>query len=117
MSNKAESGDRSGLLSICRKAGKLKCGMDIVKSSCENGEANAVFVTTDLSDKSLKEIRFNCAKNSVKVYRLNMDMQQVANAIGKKTGIMAALDGGFAKSLAKGAEEISTDINEFYSEI
>jgi ribosomal protein L7Ae-like RNA K-turn-binding protein len=111
------SNNKSGLLSICRKAGKLKCGMDIVKSACESGEAKAVFVTSDLSAKSLKEIRFSCAKNSVKIYRLDMTMQDAAAAMGKKSGIFAVTDGGFAKSFAKGAEEISADINEFYSEI
>lgn len=108
---------KAGLLSICRKAGKLKCGMDISKSACETGEAKAVFAASDLSDKSLKEIRFCCAKNGVKIYRLDMTMSDIAEAMGKKTGILAVTDGGFAKSLAEGAENVSADINDFYSEI
>lgn len=117
MKMSSNGGNKSGLLGICRKAGKLKCGMDIVKSACETGEAKAVFVTTDLSPKSLKEIRFSCAKNGVAVYRIDMTMQDAAYAMGKRTGIFAALDSGFAKSLAKGAEDISADIQEFYSDI
>ena len=42
-----------------------------------------------------------------------MDMQQVADAVGKKIGIMAVTDGGFAKALAKNADEIPADIDEF----
>jgi ribosomal protein L7Ae-like RNA K-turn-binding protein len=111
------AGNKSGLLGICRKAGKLKFGMDMAKSACETGEAKAVFAAKDLSAKSLKEIRFACAKNNVPIYLLDMTMEDIAAAIGKTTGILAVLDGGFAKSLAKGAEKISADINEFYSEV
>ncbi len=109
--------DKSGLISICRKAGKLKSGMDMVKGALDSGEAREAFVTKDLSEKSLKEVRFCCAKNEARVYMLDMTMQQVADAMGKRTGILAVCDSGFAKSMRKGAEEISTDISEFYSEI
>ena len=108
--------DKSGLISICRKAGKLKAGMDIVKSACDNGEAKAVFAAADLSPKSLKELRFAAARNEIPVYRLQMTMQQIADAMGKRTGILAVTDGGFARSMAKGAEDISADIQDFYNE-
>lgn len=113
----SSNADKTGLLSMCRKAGKVKCGMDISKSACETGEAKAVFTASDLSEKSLKEIRFSCAKNAVKIYRLRITMQQAADKLGKKSGIFAVCDGGFAKALAKGEEDISADINDFYSEI
>ena len=108
--------DKSGLISICRKAGKLKAGMDIVKSACDTGEAKAVFAASDLSPKSLKELRFAAARNDIPAYRLSMTMQQIADAMGKRSGILAVTDKGFAKSLAKGAEDVSADIEEFYSE-
>ncbi len=108
--------DKSGLISICRKAGKLKTGMDIVKSACDNGEAKAVFAACDLSPKSLKELRFAAARNDVPVYQLSMTMDQIAVAMGKRTGILAVTDGGFAKSMAKGTENISADIEDFYND-
>ena len=107
------SGDNSGLLGICRKAGKLRLGMDMTKGACESGEAKAVFTASDISQKSLKEVKFSCARNGIKLYALGMDMQQVADAVGKKIGIMAVTDGGFAKALAKNADEIPADIDEF----
>lgn len=107
------NGDNSGLLGICRKAGKLKLGMDMAKGACETGEAKAVFTASDLSQKSQKEIRFSCAKNGIRLYALGMDMQQVADAVGKRTGILAVTDGGFAKALAKNAAEIPADTDEF----
>ena len=54
------NGDNSGLLGICRKAGKLKLGMDMTKGACESGEAKAVFTASDISQKSLKEVKFSC---------------------------------------------------------
>lgn len=110
------SSDKSGLLGICRKAGKMKFGMDMAKSACESGEAKAVFVTADLSAKSLKEIRFSGAKTGIPVFRLSMTMDEIAAAIGKRTGIIAVTDSGFAKSLRNGAEDVSAQITEFYSE-
>ena len=101
------NGDKSGLLGICRKAGKLKLGMDMAKGACGSGEAKAVFAASDLSKKSLKEIRFSCGRNSVKLYALAMDMQQIADAVGKRTGILAVTDGGFAKALANGSAGVS----------
>ena len=56
-------------------------------------------------------------KNAVKIYRLRITMQQAADKLGKKSGIFTVCDGGFAKALAKGEEDISADINDFYSEI
>lgn len=109
--------DKSGLLGICRKAGRLKPGMDIAKSACETGEAKAVFTALDLSEKSLREIRFCGAKNGVSVYRLGMSMDRIADAIGKRTGIIAVTDAGFAKALAKDAEDLSADIEDFFTDI
>lgn len=107
--------DKSGLISICRKAGKLKCGMDAVKSSCISGEAKAVFSAADLSEKSQKELRFTAAKYNIPAYRLSMNMQEIGYAMGKNTGVLAVTDKGFAKALSKDAEIISADIEEFYS--
>ena len=108
--------DRSGLLGICRKAGRMKLGMDTAKSACDTGEAKAVFTASDLSARSLKEMRFCGAKNGVPVYRLGMTMQQIGNAVGKVTGIIAVTDQGFARSLAKDAEDVSAGIDEFFSD-
>lgn len=114
---KMSNTDKSGLLSICRKAGRSKLGMDIAKSACETGEARAVFTALDLSERSLREIRFCCAKNEVPIYKLGMTMEQIAVALGKRAGIIAVTDAGFAKSLAKGAEDISADIEDFFTDI
>ena len=62
--------NKIGLVTMCRKAGKLVMGMDMVKDACNTGKACAVFAATDFSPKSLKEIKFNCYKNGIKLYGL-----------------------------------------------
>lgn len=104
----------SGLLSICRRAGKLCMGMDMVKSACHEGEAKGVYVATDLSKKSLKEVMYVCYRDSVKLYSAGMDMQAIADSIGKRTGVLAICDAGFNKKARTVAEEIEIDTSLFY---
>ena len=107
------SSNKTGIISMCRKAGKLVMGMDMVKDACALGNAKAVFAAADLSDKSLKEVRYSCARYDVKLYALGLTMDEVAEGIGKRTGVIAMVDSGFAKSCAKGLEEIVIDKDEF----
>ena len=107
--------NKIGLVTMCRKAGKLVMGMDMVKDACNTAKACAVFAATDFSPKSLKEIKFNCYKNGIKLYSLGMTMDDIHFGLGKRTGVIAICEGGFAKACAKGLEEIPIDENEFYS--
>lgn len=106
--------NKSGILSMCRKAGKLVMGMDMVKEACNVREAKAVFAASDLSPKSLKEVKYFCNKNNVKLFALDMTMDEVGFGLGKRVGIIAVTDGGFAKSCQKDLELIEIDENEFY---
>ncbi len=107
--------NKTGMITICKKAGKLAVGMDMVKKVCREGAAAAVFITTDISEKSFKEVRYICARNSVKLYRLEMTMDDMWYGLGKRAGIIAMTDHGFAKSCAKGLEQITIDPDEFES--
>lgn len=100
--------NKTGLLTICAKAGKLTVGMDMAKDSCRNGNAYAVFTASDLSEKSLKEVKYYCGRYSVKLYALGMTMDEVGDALRKRSGIITVLEKGFAQSLAKGLEPIET---------
>ena len=80
-----------GLLTIARKASKLALGMDMTKDACKSGAAKCVLVASDLSQKSLKEIKFFCEQ------------------LGKKVGIIAVLDSGFYKKARTLLNEIKAD--------
>lgn len=104
----------SGLLSMCRRAGKLTMGMDMVKSACHEGTACGVYVATDLSKKSLKEVMFICFKDGVKLYSADMDMQQISDSIGKKAGVLAICDAGFNKKASTVATPVEIDTKLFH---
>lgn len=100
---------------MCRKAGKLVFGMDMVKDSVRCGEAKAVFTAVDFSAKSLKEVKFICYKYNVKLYSLGLTMDEISGGLGKRTGVLSITEKGFAKSAVKGLEEIQIDENEFFN--
>ena len=97
--------NKRGILSMCRKAGKMVMGMDMVKDSINNGEAKSVFYADDISPKSLKEVKFFCGKSGVRLFSLEMTMEELGLCIGKKVGVVSVTDAGFAKSISKGLEQ------------
>lgn len=105
-----------GLLSMCRRAGKLSAGMDMVKNSCKNSEAFGVYVANDISEKTLKEVRYICYKNSVSLYALDMSMQQLSDSIGKKVGVLAICDKGFNKKASSSCTQMPVDETMFSHE-
>lgn len=99
-----------GLLTMCRRAGRLKMGMDMAKDGCASGEAKSVLVADDISEKSLKEIKFVCKKyGSLPVYRLGMTMEEVGFGLGKKIGIAAVCDKGFSDKIGSMLERVKND--------
>ena len=88
------------LLTICRKAGKLELGMDPVKDACRNQKAKCVLVSTDISSKSLKEIKFVCKQENVKIFELDATMDEIWASLGKKVVIVGICDTGFSKKLS-----------------
>ena len=104
-----------GLITMCRRAGKLSLGLDMAKEACKNGSAFGCAAATDLSPKSLKELKYVCYKNDVPLYSLGITMDEVWQELGKRAGIMAVNDKGFWKALIKSLEPISIDEEQFFS--
>lgn len=89
-----------GLLSLCRKAGRIQVGFDAVKDACRDGRIHCVCTASDLSPKSGKEIRFHCGKAAVPVYGLAESMDDLSLVLGRRTGIIGIADKGFAGAIA-----------------
>ena len=102
--------NKTGLLTMCKKAGRLVTGMDMAKDACRNGTAFAVFAASDLSEKSLKEIMFHCGQGGVPLYAAGMTMDEIGTVLGKRSGIITVTDKGFAKGLTK--DLIPADLTE-----
>lgn len=83
-------------ISLCRKAGKLKMGTDVVKEQIEQGTAKLVFTASDIAQRSRRQIDFACAKASLTAVSVPYTMEDLSMVTGKKYGILAVCDKGFA---------------------
>ena len=102
-----------GLLGICRRAGKLQCGHDVVKESIVSGKAELVLLAVDASLRLKDEAVRLCSGNErrIPVVITTMNMADFYKAVGKKSAIFSVTDTGFATTLlTKYREEL--DDNE-----
>lgn len=84
-----------GLLSICRKSGRMAFGFDMSKEAAEKGKAELILLAADISPKTEKEVRF-FAKD-IKVIKTDYKIDDYFYGIGKKVGVVAVCDKGFAE--------------------
>lgn len=92
-------------LGLCMRAGKLVFGLDTVRAAAKEGKAALIITASDLSEKSAKEAAFAAEKFSLSYLALPMTMEDFRRAIGKKTGVAAVCDEGFAAKLLTLYEE------------
>lgn len=87
------------ILSLARRAGKLILGFDKVVEEMQNGKVKGVFFSADLSAKSRKELIFAAQKYHFTPSLLDVQMEEIGRACGKRSGVIAVCDDGFAKKL------------------
>lgn len=83
-------------ISLCRKAGKLKMGTDVVKEQIEQKTAKLVLTASDIAERSKRQIDFVCAKASLTAVSVPYTMEDLSMVTGKRYGILAVCDKGFA---------------------
>ena len=90
------------LLGFAAKAGKLSYGFEASVTALKSGKANLAVIAEDISQKSCKEIIYFAKKNNIKHIILEgISIKEVSDAVGKKCGIVAVNDSGFADALIK----------------
>lgn len=85
----------TGIVSICRKAGKMEIGFAPMKEALPTGKVKGVVTASDISPKTLKEVQFYCQKYKVPVCPVPLGMEMLGSAIGRKAAVVAILDAGF----------------------
>lgn len=85
-----------------QKHGKLISGMDAVIEEVQKNKIKLVIISSDISEKSMENIKYVCTKYNVKVIRLNYTMDVLGKAIGKENrAIIGIKDKGFSDGIIK----------------
>ncbi len=88
------------LLGFATKSGNLSFGLKAAVFSASIGKAKLMIVCNDISEKSIKEVRFHAEKHKVKVMELkNIDTFTLTNAVGRKCGVVSVNDSSFADAI------------------
>lgn len=92
-------------LGLCRRAGMLISGFDAVcdeikKPKNSKNRVYGVITASDISGKTLKEVKFVCDRYGVRLYSASANMEEIKSVLGKRTGIIAILDEGLFVSLS-----------------
>lgn len=98
----------TGILSICRKAGKIEFGFAPMKEALPTGKVKGVITTSDISPKTFKEVQFFCQKYNVPVCPVPLDMAVLGGATGRKAAVAAILDAGFYDRISMLCDEAQT---------
>lgn len=95
-----KASEAAGMLGLCRKAGKLISGFDATVKAAAEKKAAGVFFASDVSQKTLKELDFMCARCGLTPKMLDAQMSDLEHILGKKAGVFAVLDDGFSAKIA-----------------
>ncbi len=91
----------TGILSICRKAGKLVLGFDPMKEALGKNKVSGVLTASDISPKTYKEVCYFCQKKKIPVCPVPLTMFEIGSTVGRKAAVVAVLDAGFFDRMKK----------------
>jgi ribosomal protein L7Ae-like RNA K-turn-binding protein len=88
-------------IGLCWRAGKLIYGFDAVAAQikAKPDSVGGVLTASDLSEKTKKEVRFECDKYGIEVTVIAGTLDDIKNIIGKRTGVLAILDEGLYRTI------------------
>lgn len=100
-----------GMVSLCRRAGKLVTGFDAAQEAAQDGEAKLIFLTSDLSEKSRQRFKKELELHGcgVPIAETSRTMEDLRRCAGRLTGIFAVCDGGFAAGIGALLEKRPTN--------
>ena len=87
------------LLGIARRAGRLALGSDAAAEAMRKGPAKLLLLAGDLSTRSAEKMLALAQDAGVAAEQLAVTMEDISMALGKRTGVVAVNDAGFAEKL------------------
>ena len=88
------------LLGLARRAGKLALGADAAEEALCGGKAALAVLAADISPRTEEAARRAAARYGVPVCKLRWTMDRLGAAVGKRAGVIAVKDAGFAGAIA-----------------
>lgn len=93
----------SGLLGLCRRAGKMSLGHDAVITSIKKRKAKLVITCCDTSDRLKREMQDECSydNRNIKYIDVSFDMKELSLCINARAGVISIDDSSFAERMAE----------------
>ena len=89
----------SGMLGLCRRAGRLVLGFDITAEAVAKKTACLVLTAKDASPRTVREITKTAQEAGLPVRTLPLTMDEIGYAVAKRAGVLAVCDSGFANRI------------------
>lgn len=84
-------------LGLCRRAGKMTLGCDMVTESVASGETRLILMASDISTHTENDVKAAAEGKNVKIIKILQNKEQLSMALGKTTAVLSVNDNGFAK--------------------
>lgn len=99
-----------GLISLCRKAGKLKIGFQPALDAAAGGEVALLLISGDLAENTRRKLgnKLSAMESPPRMIPIPFTMEELSRIAHRPAGICAVCDGSFAK----GIEALTTDDEE-----
>lgn len=89
------------LLGLARRAGRLSLGNDAARESILSGEAKLILLARDLSARTSGGMQTAAQQGGVPWVGMEQELDEIGIALGKRVGVIAVNDQGFAKKLTE----------------
>ncbi len=87
------------MLGFAKKSNNLVAGNEIVSKAIDKGEVKLIFIGSDVSQKSVKNLKNKCNRLNVPYYEILTIVEQ-SRAIGKlNRTVIGITDNGFAMNI------------------
>lgn len=86
-------------LGLCRRAGRMTLGNDVVIESMEKKNSNLVLLASDVSVRTKKGVLAKADGTNTEVIDLKYTKDELSQALGKYAAVISIEDFGFAKKI------------------
>lgn len=89
------------LMGLCKKAGRLLQGIDVVTQGVRQGKVVLVLTAEDLAPRSLRRLTEALEDTGCEQIAIPVTKDEIGIKTGKMAGIVGVADAGFAKAMKK----------------